>query len=246
MYNIENILLFDKMAKEMNVSCNFLTNQLTCELPEYTMDVVLKVRMRMGEHTFREDVYMRTLKYRRWNNELRPFRSLKRRVANIFWKQNSLSDDSKRTSTQTTVNNVESEEDESVPTNSKRKSIHSNWSDLLSVEEEAEYKRTYRGKPNIIGVATTSTASSVKPTNKEPSISPVKRTVKNIVLVLYTPKPKDWGSWCIRSPYATSTIASPPMVRSNEPRKEEEGKMVYELYSPYYSPVHPPEFYEDE
>ena len=119
-------------------------------------------------------------------------------------------------------------------------------SDLLSVDEEAEYKRTYRSEPNIIGVATTSAASSAKSTIKKPSIPPVKRTVKNIVLVLYTPKPKDWRSWHIRSPYTTSTIASPPMVQSNEQRKEEEGEMVYELHSPYYSPVHPPEFYEDE
>ena len=71
------------------------------------------------------------LKYRRWNNELRPFQSLKRRVANIFKKWNSLSDNSKRTSTQTIVNNVESEEEESVPTNSKRNSIHSNWLTLI-------------------------------------------------------------------------------------------------------------------
>ena len=53
--------------------CDFLTNRLTCALPEHTMDMMLKVRMRLGEHTFREDVYSRTLKYRRWNNELRPF-----------------------------------------------------------------------------------------------------------------------------------------------------------------------------
>ena len=229
----------------MNVSCNFLTNRLTCELPEHMMDVVLKVRMRTGEHMFREDVYTCTLKYRRWNNELRPFQSLKRRVANIFQKWNSLSDDSKRTSTQTIVNNVESEEEESVPTNSKRNSIHSNWSDLLSVDKEAEYKRTCRSEPNIIGMATTSTASAVEATER-PSVPPVKKTVKNIVLVPYTPKPKDWRSWHIRSPYTTSTITNPPMVRSNEQRKEEEGEMVYEPHSPYYSPVHPPDFYEDE
>ena len=42
------------------------------------MDVLLKVRTRSGEHTFREDVYTRTLKYRRWNNELQPFHSLKK------------------------------------------------------------------------------------------------------------------------------------------------------------------------
>ena len=68
----------------MNVTCNFLAKQLVCELPEQTMDVLLKVRMKTGELTFREDVYTHTLKYRRWNNELKPFRSLERRVANIF------------------------------------------------------------------------------------------------------------------------------------------------------------------
>ena len=50
------------MTKEMNVHCDFLMNSLTCALPEYTMDMMLKVRMRSGEHTFREDVYTRTLK----------------------------------------------------------------------------------------------------------------------------------------------------------------------------------------
>ena len=105
------MLLFNKMAKQMNVSCDFPTSQLTCELPEHMMDMMLKVRMRTGEHTFREDMYMHTLKYRRWNNKLRPFQSLKRRVANIFGKQNSLSDDSKGTSTQTIINNVENEDE---------------------------------------------------------------------------------------------------------------------------------------
>ena len=74
-YNIIGniLLLFNKMTKEMNVNCDFLANHLTCELTEHTMDVMLKVWMRMGEHMFREDVYMHTLKYRRCNNELRPF-----------------------------------------------------------------------------------------------------------------------------------------------------------------------------
>ena len=160
------------------------------------MDVVLKVRTRTGEHTFREDVYMHTLKYRRWSNELRPFQSLKRRMANMFWKWNLLSDNSKGTSTQTTVNNVESEEEGSVPTNSKRNSIHSNWSELLSVDKEAEYKRTYRSEPNIIGVVTTSAASAVEAINR-PSIPPVQKTVKNIVLVPWMPKLLNWGSWQI-------------------------------------------------
>ena len=83
-------------------------------------------------------------------NELRPFQSLKRRVANIFQKQNSLSDNSRGTSTQTIINNVENEDEEnkSVPTDSDRNSVHSNWSKLVSVDEEVEYTK-FRSGLNI-------------------------------------------------------------------------------------------------
>ena len=50
------------MAKEMDVSCDFIEKQLVCKLPNQTMDVLLKVCMKTGEHTFQEDVYMHTLK----------------------------------------------------------------------------------------------------------------------------------------------------------------------------------------
>ena len=43
------------MAKEMNVTCDFIQHNLTCTLPENTMDVLLKVCTRSGEHTFRGD-----------------------------------------------------------------------------------------------------------------------------------------------------------------------------------------------
>ena len=117
------------MAKEMNVTCDFLAKQLVYELPEETMDALLKIRMKTGEHTFREDVYTCTLKYHRWNNQLKPFRLLKRRVANIFRKRNSLSDDSRGTSTQTTVNHMDSKEERSIINSDKRNSVHSDWSD---------------------------------------------------------------------------------------------------------------------
>ena len=81
------------MAKEMDVSYDFIEKWLVCMLPNQMIDVLLKVCTKTGEHTFREDVYTCTLKYRRWNNQLRPFRSLKKRVANIFRKGNSMSDD---------------------------------------------------------------------------------------------------------------------------------------------------------
>ena len=207
------------------------------------MDMMLKVRMRLGERMFREDVYTRALKYKRWNNELRPFQSLKRRVANTFQKRNSLSDNSIGTSMQTMVNNMENngEENRSVATdnNSDRDSMHSNWSKLIAINEEAEYSKL-KSEMNVN--ASTSNASLGEAV-KTMITQPRKTAVKNIVLVPYKPKPTEWGSWKIKSPYATSTIASPSLV-PNEQNKNNE--MVYVPHSPYYSPVHPPEFYGDE
>ena len=118
------------------------------------------------------------------------------------------------------MNDVESEDERSILSSNKGNSIYSDWSDLLSVDEEAEYKKTYksRSEPNTIGVATASAASITK-TTKKPSILPVKKTVKNVVLVPYMPKLTDWGSWQIKSPYDTSTIASPPAVQSRKRRR---------------------------
>ena len=185
------------MAKEMNVKCNFMENNLTCVLPEHTMDVLLKVRTRSGEHTFWEDVYTRTLKYRRWNNELRPFHSLKKRVANMFRKRNSFSDSSIGTSTQTIVNNIEQCKAEVMnndsETDSNRNSVHSNGSELIPINNE------------IDNASTTNTAKNSEAQTR-------KRAVKNIVLVPYKPKPKDWASWKVKSPYTTSTIASPSVI----------------------------------
>ena len=70
-----------------------------------------------------------------------------------------------------------------------------------------------------------------------------KRAVKDIVLVPYKPKSTEWGSWKIKSLYATSTVASPSLVPNNQNKNDE---MVYVPHSLYYSPVHPLEFYGDE
>ena len=88
------------------------------------MDVLLKIRSKTGEHTFR-DVYTHTLKYRMWNNQLKPFRLLKRRVAKIFRKRNSLSNDSRGTSMQSIVNHMEREEERSIIGGDNRNSVHS-------------------------------------------------------------------------------------------------------------------------
>ena len=213
------------------------------------MDVVLKVRTKMGEHTFREDVYMRSLKYRRWNNQLRPFRSLKKRVANIFRKRASFSDNSRNTSTQLIINCMERDSEErSVVGDNKRNSIHSDWSDLILIDEEAEYGRIQRpnirpctsNNPPTAPIAETVLVLSSTSTN-------VHKTVKNIILVPHTPKPNNWGSWHVKRSQLTSTAMSPNSVYSQpeqEPEPEQEQgediRQVYQLRSPYYSPVHLP------
>ena len=52
------------MAKEMEVSCDFIGKQLVCMVANQMMDMLLKVHTKTGEHTFREDVYTHSLKYR--------------------------------------------------------------------------------------------------------------------------------------------------------------------------------------
>ena len=62
------------------------------------------------------------------------------------------------------------------------------------------------------------------------------------------PKLHEWGSWQIKSHHTSSTVNTPHTTQKEEElgKEEEEGELAYEPHSPYYSPVHPPEFYEDE
>ena len=228
-------LCYFKMAKEMSVSCDFIEKKLNCMLPDNTMDKLLKVQTRSGKHMFREDIYTRTLKYRRWNNELRPFRSLKKRVARIFRKRNSFSDSSRAISTQTIVNEIpesHNTEEKDSETDSDRQSIHSNWSELMPVE--------------------TSKSKETLSTN----ILQRKRTVRNIVLVPYKPKPNNWGSWRVKSPYTASIVASPNFDSNDQiqenfdsnnkiQEKNQEDKLTYIPHSPYYEPLHSPQYYEN-
>ena len=112
--------------------------------------------------------------------------------------------------------------DKDSETDSDRDSIHSNWSERIPITNEIN-----------------KTGDVIK-TNAQQR----KRAIKNIVLVPYKPKPKDWESWKIKSPYVTSTIASPPLdINQNQNQDQNNEEMSYVLHSQYYAPVHPPEFY---
>ena len=91
-------------------------------------------------------------------------------------------------------------EEKSVANDSKQSnihSVHSNWSGMVLVDMEVEYRRLYRSRKRLD--ATTSTATPLAaPATKAVTIplsSPdINKTIKNIVLVPYTPRSKDWGS----------------------------------------------------
>ena len=211
------------MAKEIKVDCDFIQNSLICELPPQTLDVLLRVRTRSGEHTFREDVYTRSLKYRRWNNQMRPFRSLKKRVANIFRRRRSTSNDSWGDSTQTIIN--WEEEEVQSETNS---SIQSDWSDHLLVSDKD------KDQPS------SSNGNKISDTNRTIQSIPV-RTEKNVVLVPYKPKPKNWGDWRKKN---NTNISNTKITRENSNENLNDSDVEYVPNSPHYSPVHSPQFYE--
>ena len=185
----------------MEVSCDFIGRQLVCTLPNQMMDMLSKVHTKTGVHTFREDVYMHSLKYRRWNNQLRPFRSLKKRVANIFRKRTSNLEDSRGMSSQSIVNYMERDSEErSMINESKRNSVHSDWNDLIPIDVEAEYCKIHNIRKVPYNKSCASPIPSTAPvinTVPVPPSSPAEtpKAVKNIVLVPYTPKPNEWGSW---------------------------------------------------
>ena len=61
----------------------------------------------------------------------------------------------------------------------KRNSVHSDWTELISVDEEAEYRKIYKNRK---GSNTTSTATTLAASATEavimPSVSPAKKTAK--------------------------------------------------------------------
>ena len=216
------------MAKEMNVTYDFNEKQLVCKLPEQMMDVLLKIRTKTGEHTFWEDVYTHTLKYCRWNNQLRSFRSLKKRVANIFHKRNSMSDDTRGTSSQSVINTMErGSKERSIVNDSVRSSIHSNWSDLFPMDIESEYRKIYgsRRRPDTKAHGT---IPLTNPPAEVAAVSPTSptthKTIKNITLVPFTSKPHKWGSWQIKSHHASSTANTPSVQEKAEDQVEKKRK----------------------
>ena len=81
----------------------------------------------------------------------------------------------------------EGEENKSELTDSDRNSVHSNRSEFMSVNEEVEYSKLKGGLNVDVSTSSASLGEAMKTTLAQPR----KRTVKNIVLVPYKPKPTE-------------------------------------------------------
>ena len=89
-------------------------------------------------------------------------------------------------------------EERSVISESKRDSVHSDWSHLIPIDVEAEYCRICNIRKGPYESCASPMPSAVPvATDPVPPSSPagMHKAVKNIVLVPYTPKPNKWGSW---------------------------------------------------
>ena len=104
---------------------------------------------------------------------------------------------------------------------SKRSSVHLNWSDLVLIDMETEYGRLYnsRKRPDArVHTTTPSAAPAAKAATLPPSTPATHKTIKNIMLVPFTPKPKEWGSWQVKKSQLTSSTA----VTTNSVHKGQE------------------------
>ena len=166
-----------------------------------------------------------------------------------FRKRTSDLDDSRDTSSQSIVNYMDRDSEErSIMDGSKRNSVNSDWNDLIPIDVEAEYCKIHnirKGPYNKSCASHIPSTSPVSNTIQVTSSSPADRhkTVKNIVLFPYTPKPNKWGSWWVKDSQLTYNRAV--NSTSNEQEEEEVGQ-VYQPHSLYYTPEHPSKFYEEE
>ena len=54
------------MARSLNSQCNFKNGFFSCNLPEDTVLLILKVKTKMGNHTLVEDTEKQTEKFHPW------------------------------------------------------------------------------------------------------------------------------------------------------------------------------------
>ena len=85
------------MARSLNSRCNFENGFFTCDLPEDTILLVVKVKTKNGNHTLVEDTEKQTEKFRLWKKPTKDGKSSPRRLPGVLTPRkndNSMTSDS--------------------------------------------------------------------------------------------------------------------------------------------------------
>ena len=85
------------MARSLNSRCNFENGFFTCDLPEYAVLLVVKVKTKTGNHTLVEDTEKWTEKFRPWKKPTKDGKTSPRKLPGVFTlrkNKNSMTSDS--------------------------------------------------------------------------------------------------------------------------------------------------------
>ena len=85
------------MARSLNSRCNFENGFFTCDLPEDTILLVVKVKTKTGNHTLVEDTEKQTEKFRPWKKPTKDRKSSPRKLPGVLTPRknnNSMTSDS--------------------------------------------------------------------------------------------------------------------------------------------------------
>ena len=85
------------MARSLNSRCNFENGFFSCDLPEDTVLLVVKVKTKTGNHTLVEDTEKQTEKFRLWKKPTKDGESSPRRLPGVLTcrkNNNSITSDS--------------------------------------------------------------------------------------------------------------------------------------------------------
>ena len=72
------------MARSLNSRCNFKNGFFTCDLPEDTMLLVVKVKTKTGNYTLVEDTEKQTEKFRPWKNPTKDRKIIPRKLPGVL------------------------------------------------------------------------------------------------------------------------------------------------------------------
>ena len=85
------------MARSLNFRCDFENGFFTCDLPEDTMLLVVKVKTKTGNHTLVEDTEKQTEKFRLWKKLTKDGKASPRKLPGVLTPRkndNSMNSDS--------------------------------------------------------------------------------------------------------------------------------------------------------